>query len=50
MDTVIPFGRDEDGDVEMRSIRDILADLKSHDDLMQAMNECLLQANLGAPL
>jgi hypothetical protein len=42
MDTVIPFGRDEDGNVAMRSIRDILADLKSHDDLMQAMNECLL--------
>ncbi|TGP59542.1 MULTISPECIES: hypothetical protein [unclassified Mesorhizobium] len=42
MDTVIPFGRDADGNVETRSIRDILAELKSHDDLVQAMNECLI--------
>lgn len=42
MDTKIPFGRDEDGNVTMQSIRDVLADLKSHDDLVQAMNECFL--------
>lgn len=42
MDTMIPWGKDEDGNVQMASIRNILADLKSHDDLVQAMTECLL--------
>lgn len=42
MDTMIPFGRDADGNVQMQSVRDILKDLQSHDDLVKAMNECLI--------
>jgi hypothetical protein len=42
MDTMIPFGRDADGNVEMHSVRDILKDLQSHDDLYKAMTECMI--------
>lgn len=40
-DTMIPFALDEDGNIRMQSIRDILAELKSHDDLYKAMTECM---------
>jgi hypothetical protein len=42
MDTMIPWGRDEDGNVQMQSIRSILKDLDSHDDLYRAMTECMI--------
>ena len=42
MDTMIPFGRDADGNVEMHSVRDILKDLDSHDNLYKAMTECMI--------
>lgn len=42
MDTFIPWGKDADGNQVMRTPRDILKELDSHDALYRAMTECMI--------
>lgn len=43
MDEMIPWGgKDENGNLNYSSVRDILKELDSHDDLYKAMTECMI--------